>query len=39
MHKYFSCPNKHEQEQGFFVKYGDGTGDVMPVSNLYKPQV
>ncbi len=23
-------PNKHEQEQGFFVKYGDGAGDVMP---------
>ena len=32
-------PNKHEQEQGFFVKYGDGAGDVMPISNLYKTQV
>lgn len=32
-------PNKHEQEQGFFVKYGDGAGDVMPITNLYKTQV
>jgi len=32
-------PNKHEQEQGFFVKYGDGGGDVMPIGNLYKTQV
>ena len=32
-------PNKHEQEQGFFVKYGDGAGDVMPICNLYKTQV
>ena len=32
-------PNKHEQEQGFFVKYGDGAGDVMPIGNLYKTQV
>ena len=29
-------PNKHEQEQGFFVKYGDGAGDVMPIGNLYR---
>jgi NAD+ synthase len=32
-------PNKHEQEQGFFVKYGDGAGDVMPIGNLYKTEV
>ena len=32
-------PNKHEQEQGFFVKYGDGGADVMPIGNLYKSQV
>ena len=32
-------PNKHEQEQGFFVKYGDGGADVMAIGNLYKTQV
>lgn len=32
-------PNKHEVEQGFFVKYGDGGGDVMPIGGLYKTQV
>ena len=32
-------PNKHEIEQGFFVKYGDGGADVMPIGNLYKTQV
>jgi NAD+ synthase len=32
-------PNKHEQEQGFFVKYGDGGADMMPIGNLYKTQV
>lgn len=32
-------PNKHEQEQGFFVKYGDGAADIMPIGNLYKMQV
>jgi NAD+ synthase len=32
-------PNKHEQEQGFFVKFGDGAGDIMPIGNLYKTQV
>jgi len=31
--------NKNEQEQGFFVKYGDGGADVMPIGNLYKTQV
>lgn len=32
-------PNKHEQEQGFFVKYGDGGADIMPIGNLYKTQI
>jgi len=32
-------PNKHEVEQGFFVKYGDGGGDVFPIGKLYKTQV
>jgi NAD+ synthase len=32
-------PNKHEHNQGFFVKYGDGGADVMPIVNLYKTQV
>ncbi len=27
-------PNKHEVEQGFFVKYGDGGADVMPIGHL-----
>jgi NAD+ synthase len=31
--------NKHEIEQGFFVKYGDSGVDVMPIGNLYKTQV
>jgi NAD+ synthase len=32
-------PNKHEVEQGFFVKHGDGGADVMPIGNFYKTQV
>jgi NAD+ synthase len=32
-------PNKHESEQGFFVKYGDGGADVFPIVNYYKTQV
>jgi NAD+ synthase len=32
-------PNKHEVEQGFFVKYGDSAVDIMPISHLYKTQV
>ena len=32
-------PNKHEVEQGFFVKYGDGGADLMPIGSLYKTQV
>ncbi len=32
-------PNKHEVNQGFFVKYGDGGADIMPIGHLYKTQV
>jgi NAD+ synthase len=32
-------PNKHEVEQGFFVKHGDGGADIMPIAHLYKTQV
>lgn len=32
-------PNKHEVQQGFFVKYGDGGADVMPIGHLFKTQV
>jgi NAD+ synthase len=32
-------PNKHEVNQGFFVKHGDGAADVMPIGHLYKTQV
>lgn len=32
-------PNKAEVQQGFFVKYGDGGADIMPIANLYKTQV
>jgi len=32
-------PNKHEFLQGFFVKYGDGGVDLMPIGDLYKTQV
>ena len=32
-------PNKHEVEQGFFVKFGDGGADVMPIAPYYKSQV
>lgn len=31
--------NKHEIEQGFFVKHGDGGVDVLPIGHLYKTQV
>ena len=30
---------KHEHQQGFFVKYGDGGADTMPIVHLYKSQV
>ena len=32
-------PNKHEVDQGFFVKFGDGGGDLFPIGRLYKTQV
>jgi NAD+ synthase len=32
-------PNIHEVKQGFFVKNGDGSADIMPISHLYKSQV
>ncbi len=32
-------PNKHEVDQGFFVKYGDGGSDLFPIGRLYKTQV
>lgn len=32
-------PNKHEVEQGFFVKFGDGGSDIFPIGKLYKTQV
>lgn len=32
-------PNKHEVEQGFFVKYGDSGADILPIAHLYKTQV
>ena len=31
--------NKHEYEQGFFVKFGDGAADVDPIIGLYKGQI
>lgn len=32
-------PNKHEVNQGFFVKHGDSAADVMPIGHLLKTQV
>ena len=32
-------PNRHEVDEGFFVKYGDGGADVFPIGRLYKSQV
>jgi NAD+ synthase len=34
-----STPNRVEYDQGFFVKAGDGAGDVKPIASLYKTQV
>jgi NAD+ synthase len=31
--------NKNEHDQGFFVKWGDGGADVMPIGHLFKTQV
>lgn len=32
-------PNRLEYDQGFFVKYGDGSADIKPIAHLYKTQV
>jgi NAD+ synthase len=32
-------PNRLEYDQGFFVKNGDGSADIMPIAHLYKTQV
>jgi len=32
-------PNRLEYDQGFFVKLGDGSGDIKPIAHLYKTQV
>ncbi len=32
-------PNRLEYDQGFFVKLGDGAGDLKPIAHLYKSQV
>ncbi len=38
-HAVIGTPNKNEHDQGFFVKYGDGGVDLMPIVHLYKTQV
>jgi NAD+ synthase len=32
-------PNRLEYDQGFFVKNGDGSADIKPISHLFKSQV
>lgn len=32
-------PQRNEHDQGFFVKYGDGAMDVMPIGHLFKSQI
>jgi NAD+ synthase len=34
-----ATPNRLEYDQGFFVKLGDGAGDIKPIASLYKTQV
>jgi NAD+ synthase len=34
-----ATPNRLEYDQGFFVKIGDGAGDIKPIAHLYKSQV
>jgi NAD+ synthase len=34
-----SCANRTEWETGFFVRYGDDSGDIAPIKHLYKTQV
>jgi len=33
------CANRTEFETGFFVRYGDDSGDIAPIRHLYKMQV
>lgn len=33
------CANKTERMIGFFVRYGDDSGDILPIVHLYKTQV
>lgn len=33
------CANKTERMVGFFVRYGDDSGDILPIVHLYKTQV
>ncbi len=34
-----SCANRTEHQTGFFVRYGDDSGDIAPVRHLYKSEV
>jgi NAD+ synthase len=34
-----ACANRTEAETGFFVRYGDDSGDIAPIRHLYKTQV
>lgn len=34
-----TCANRTEYETGFFVRYGDDSGDFAPIKHLYKTQV
>ena len=34
-----ACANRTEYEIGFFVRYGDDSGDIAPIKHLYKTQV
>lgn len=34
-----SCANRTESETGFFVRYGDDSGELAPIRHLYKTQV
>jgi NAD+ synthase len=34
-----ACANRTESETGFFVRYGDDSGEIAPIRHLYKMQV
>ena len=38
-HAVIGTANRDEHDLGFFVKYGDGGVDVMPIAHMYKTQV